>query len=350
MKKIYTKVLVTIFALILLMGCAGQGINLGQAGEMFKKKDPVVIEALELENLLPSITEAFAAAEAARRGELKSLPFVAVNANSRIIIDEAPTASTFKIESMFLTNYNKNLEGSETLGFLSGSADRDGRKDRRIVEIVYNAQQPNTEQTQAIKAWLLKQNNLQHTNIDDITRQSLIGFQKENGLTPDGQFGSQSAESLVQNMPVINVEKLESHIFYPEIPNHMVFILPYEVFKKNEAKLSQGFESLLEVGELGISADQFKEMAKEGQQYILFVYFFDRVDPTFAINVGFSATKKQWDSTSSSRKKYYAAPDSWPVIAEIFTIDSKLSDQLYFNIFLQEGKFKFKCVGSHKLM
>ena len=350
MKKTYIQIWVVSFALLSLLGCAGQEMDLGQIGDMFQTEKPVNIVPVEFESLQPSITQAFMAAETAKRGELELLPFVTVDNLSKITVDELPDAATFGLQSFLITSYSKAAIGSESLGFFSVSEDIYGRKDMRVGKIDYKAQAPNGGQIQALKAWLLKQNESTVAKTDDDTRSDLINFQKEYGLDPDGQFGSKSAETLAQNMSMIYVETLENFIFYPKIPNHMVFILPYDVFKKDEIELSQGFQSLLAVGKLGLTSDKFKNVAKRGEKYILLVYFFDRINPTFAINVGFSTAKKQWDSSSSSLQKYFAKAGSWPVIVEEFTITDKLSDQLFVNIFLKEDRFKFKCVGSHKLL
>jgi len=343
--KTYTGIWVFFFA---LMACSGQEVDLNQVGEMFRMEKPVIIEPVEFETLLPSISQAFVTAETAKTGDLKSLPFVNVDVNSEIAVDKKPDAAAFKIESLLITDYDTGPDGTISLGFLSESGDVFGRKDRRIGKIVYRTKKPNTAQAQDIQAWLLNQGGYLFAEANNTTREALIDFQKNNGLSPDGQFGSKSAEVLAQDLSMINVKELQNHIFYPETPNHMVFILPYEVFKREELKLSQGFQSLLEVGKLGLTPDKFKNMAKPGQQYVLFIYFFDRIDPTLAIIVGFSATAKRWHSGSMSQK-YYAKPDSWPVIAETFTIDGKLADQLFVNVFFK-STFRYQCVGSHKLL
>ena len=347
MKNNNIKILFSLFALVSLVGCAGQEMNLSQVSGLFQKDESMVLETVELKSLQSSMNQASLAANTA---DLKSLPFVIVDANSKIAVDETPNATSFKNESLLVTNYKKRPEGSESFDFLSEAADFFGRKDRRIGAITYETQKPSNAQATEIKEWLLMQNKSLSTKNNSAYREVLTGFQKERGLSPDGLFGPNTAHALAQNMAMIHVESLDSHIFYPKTPNHMIFILPYDVFKKDEIKLSQGFHSLLAVGKLGLTADKFKNVAKQGEKYILLIYFFDRVNPTFAINVGFSPIEKQWDSHSSSGQKYYAKPGNWPVIVEEFTITNKLSDHLFINIYLNESRFKFRCAGSHKLL
>jgi hypothetical protein len=104
----------------------------------------------------------------------------------------------------------------------------------------------------------------------------------------------------------------------------------------------------LEVGKLGLSPAKFSQTARKSQQYVLFIYFFDRIDPETACSVGFSNTAKRWDSGSMS-DKYYAAPGSWPVIAEKVSIEDKLASNLYLNVFFKKS-LMYHCIASHKML
>ena len=176
----------------------------------------------------------------------------------------------------------------------------------------------------------------------------MIDFQKERGLSPDGQFGPLTAKALASDFSMIHVNSLESSSVYPEFPNHMAFLLPNDIFKKEYSKLPKGFESWLKISQLSISKEKFKEIAEKGQEYILLVYFFDRVDPSFGINVEF-ATREEARGDAGSGKLYHVKPGAWPVIAKAFTIDD-VPDKLYVNIFIQKSTFSNTCVGSHKLL
>jgi len=347
MKKANIKTLIFLSILIFLIGCSGQEMNLPQVSGLFQKNEPMTFETTELGSLQSSMNQATLAANST---DIKSLPFAILDANSKIHIDKTPNAATFSQESLLVTNYKITPEGSESFDFLSESADLFGRKDRRIGAIVYGTQKPSSAQAVKIKEWLLTQNKSLPAEKNSSYQEALLGFQREAGLSPDGQFGPKTAQVLAQNMAMIHIKELDNHIYYPKIPNHMVFIIPYDVFKKDEAKLSQGFQSLLAIGKLGLTADKFKSIAKQGEKYVMLVYFFDRVNPTFAINIGFSIAERQWDNRSTGGQKYYAKPGSWPVIVEEFTISDTLSNQLFVNIFLKESRFKFKCAGSHKLL
>ncbi len=334
MKKIYIKIWVVLFALAFLMGCVST-----------EKKKPITTESIEIGALQPLITQAVLAADAIKTGNIESLPFAIVDSNSKIVIDKVPGAFTNR--SLLIGNYYTNPEEPTALSFATESQDIYGRIDRRITKIIYRTPKPNSAQTQDIKAWLLKQNVSSLTKTGGISREDLINFQKEKGLSPDGQFGPMTAKALAQDFSMIHVESLESRIFYPEIPNHMVFILPYDVFEKEKGK-TKGFESWLEVGKLGISKDEFKNTAKKGDKFILFVYFFDRINPAYGISVDFATSAKVKGNTLT--KPYHTKKGNWPVIAKNFTVDDKLPETLYLNIFLKKSSFKSPCIGSHKLL
>jgi len=307
--------------------------------------EPITTESVEIGTLQPSITQAVLTANAIQTGNIESLPFAIVDSNSKIGIAKIP--GDFTNRSLLIGNYYTNPGEPTALSFATESQGTYGRIDRRTTKIIYRTPKPNAAQTQDIMAWLLKQNVASLTKTGDISREELTKFQTEKGLSPDGQFGPATAKALAQDFSMVHVESLESHTIYPEIPNHMVFILPYDVFKKEKENI-KGFESWLEMAKHGLSKEKFKETAKKGEKYILFVYFFDRVDPDFDIRIGLATMPKQRGTISYS-VPYHATSSTWPVIATPFKIDTA-PDKLYVNIFMEKNSVNMPCIGSHKLL
>lgn len=325
----------TVMFIFSLTGCVSTGI----------KKTPIAVKSVALEQIEPSINQAVLAANAARAGELKSLPFVVTNANTILKIDKNPLINVYSEQPLSILQYNVDPDGVENLVLLRESTGLYGRIDRRLEKINYKTSKPDAAQVKKILAWLLKQNRASKKKADESTRKVMMDFQEEKGLSPDGQFGPATAKAMAKDFSMIHVNRLEESPVYPEIPNNMVFLLPYDTFKKAYPKLPKGFQSWVEISKLGITKEKFKEIVKKDQQYIAFVYFFDRVDPAFKINVEFADMGKSRGEGSSHRSKH----DVWPIITKVFTIDD-VPDRLYLNIFVQKSTFNSPCVGSHKLL
>jgi len=345
MRKIDLKIVVSGLVLVLVMGCSGQGLDLSSAGEMFQMNKPVVVEPSDFETLPPELVQAFVAAEAAKTRSLKSLPYALVDANSKLEVDEIPKRTMFRPVSLLLTDYK---QGSH-LSYLSEAADRYGRIDRRMGSIDYELIEPNAGRAQAIKSWLMQQGKAVPEKEQADSQRNLSEFQQEQGLNPNGQLDSRTATALGKNLSVLKVKKLQNQIFYPETPNHMSFVLPYEVFKKNKNKLSLDFKSLEAVSALGLTPEQFKDRVKPGQEYVVFVFFFDRVDPEVGISLGFTVEDAHFSVTGASESRY-AKQGTWPVIAERFVIDDNLAESLYMHVFMKKGLFDFHCAGAHKFL
>jgi Putative peptidoglycan binding domain len=309
------------------------------------KKTPIAVKTVDSLEVEPSINQAVLAVNAAKVGKLKSLPFVTATVNSKIQIDKKPLVNVHSEQPLSILNYNVAPDGFRTLVLLRESTGVYGRIDRRLETIVYQTSEPNKTQVKKIRAWLLKQNRASKKRADKNTRKVMQDFQKEAGLSPDGQFGPATAKAMAKKFSMIHVRSLEEKPVYPEVPNQMVFLLPYESFKKASPKLTKGFPSWTEIGKLAITKEEFKKTAKKDQAYIAFVYFFDRVNPALKIDVEFASIAKGRGEGGSHRSKQ----DVWPLITKVFTIDDA-PDKLYLNIFIQKNKFISPCVGSHRLL
>ncbi len=338
MKKLYTIIWGVSFALMVLVGCVG-----------VESKKTAEYETVDMLDTQPSINQAVLAAEVAKTGDLKTLPFVNVDDNSKIVVDKMSHFEDNGANSLLIKTYNMSPEGIATLDYYNDSQDIYGRIDRRIIKVVYEEQKPNASQADSIKSWLLKQKKALFLKTDDAFQKDLVNFQKANGLKPDGKFGPKTAKALVQDIPMINVQSLENHIVYPEIPNHVLFLLPYDLAKKEKERFKR-FGSWLDAGRLGISKEEFKKASTNGDKFVLFIYFFDRVNPDFGISIGLSTRPKQRGVVSDS-EPYHTKPGDWPFITKVFSLDSQtLPDKLYVNIFLEKSVVSRPCIGSHKLL
>jgi hypothetical protein len=131
-------------------------------------------------------------------------------------------------------------------------------------------------------------------------------------------------------------------------------VLPFETVTQDPNAFNFGFESLAAVEKHAIPLDKFMEIAKPKQKFVLFVFFFDRVDPRNALQIGFSDTAKR--RTEPLGQKRYAESGEWPVFVEVFSIDENLTSDssLYVNLFKVNGsKSRFfkktECIGCCRL-
>jgi hypothetical protein len=81
-----------------------------------------------------------------------------------------------------------------------------------------------------------------------------------------------------------------------------------------------------------LSSEAFNKLAVPGKQFVLFVYFFDRVHPNKSIRISLSSRKKGKDTSGSI---YHAEEGKWPAVVETFRIDKKLgASEIYANLFI----------------
>jgi hypothetical protein len=342
------KLLSIVLILCVLGFVACQNIDFKKVNplNLVKEKEKPDIKAVELEKLDTTMTQAIVAVFMSQMGELKSLPYVKVDSKAIINVDKQIDSSVFAPGFIMIKDYVENADGTITLDLLTGFFDRIGRRDMRMNHVVYRAENPDKKEAAGIEKWILRNEGGMFKENKEY-KKILADFQREKGLKPDGIFGRISARKLSKDFSMIHIQKIESITFYPETPNHYVYIVPFKTVIKNPGKFSHGFDSLPSVGKHGITADKFKELAKPGEKFVLFVYFTDRIKPVSPIQVGFSKSGQGWSKKMSP--KYYAVPGTWPVIAQTFCIDESLdTSEVYVNIFMK-GKYTFKCIGNHRI-
>jgi hypothetical protein len=228
-----------ILCVLALFACKGLDIkkvnplNLLQGQEELKDGKAGVMEDLD-----PTLTQAVATVFAAQMGMLESLPYVKVDSTSTITM-ENKTIDTGSLAPGFvmIKDYVENGDGTITLSLLTGYFDRYGRRDMNAAYLVFRSSKPNRAEAAAIKKWIIK-NESGMFKKDKEYKKILTGFQRQQGLTPDGVFGDVSARALTQGLSMIHIKVLESMIYYPEKPGSGIYIVPYETVSKNPEKYS----------------------------------------------------------------------------------------------------------------
>ncbi len=297
-----------------------------------------------------SLSQAMTAVEMSKLGDLKSLPYVKIDSN--IDMGEQTDLSNFFLNSQLIINYSVNQDGIIKLDLFTEFIDGLARRDLSINRIEYRVEKPDKKEAAAIEAWLMDNHgSFVESSINH--KEELAKFQAEKGLKPDGMFGKKSAKALSTEFAMIHIKRLESRIFYPETPNHAACIFPLETMIQNPAEFSDIYANLPKLSRYSMSVNEFYKQAKPGEKYVLVVLFFDRVDPSRAIQLGFSTTAKRRSEPMTS--KQYAIFGKWPALIEPFTIDEELTDSsLYLNIFMgdkSDSLFKMiRCVGSYRII
>jgi len=338
--------------LFILMISACQHVSLSDLTGTSEGKYQAELKDIDPITLDHSLSQAMTAVEMAKLGDLKSLPYVKVDSNINIDMGAQADLSNIFLKSQVIINYSVNQDGIIKLDLYTEFIDGLSRRDLSINRIEYRIEKPDKKEAAAIGAWLMN-NHGRFAESSLHYKEELVKFQAEKGLKPDGIFGKRSASALSKEFAMIHIKSLESRIFYPEIPNHAACIFPLETMIRYPAEFSDIFENLPKVGEYSMSINVFNEQAKPGEKYVLVVLFFDRVDPTRALQLGFSTTAKRRSEPMTS--KQYAIPGKWPALIEPFTIDRELTgSSLYLNIFMgdkSDSIFKMiRCIGSYRII
>lgn len=347
MKKILLYATIILCALA-LFACKGIDIKKVNPLNLLKgQEEPQDRKAAAMMDLDPTLNQAVAAVFAAQMGMLKSLPYAKVDSPSAVtienkLIDTKSLAPGF----VMIKDYVENGDGTMTLRLLTGYFDRYGRRLMNASYLVFRSSKPDRKEAAAIKKWIVKNEGGMFKK-DKEYKKMLTGFQRQQGLTPDGVFGDVSARALTQDLSMIHIKQLESITYYPEKPSSCIYIVPYETVSKNPKKYGGGINSIREVANQSLSLDKIKAAATPGKKFVLFVFFLDRIDPSQPIRLSLSESEQRWGDKLSS--VYYAQPGSWPVITETFCIDDTLADsRLFANIFLK-GKYVYTCVAGHRI-
>jgi hypothetical protein len=283
---------------------------------------------------------------------LRSFPYTRVASPSRINLKNKTDYFQFKTSKLAITEHSTDPQGTRTLSTLCLSVDEFGRRDLSENRIIYKVQRPTKEEAAAISKSLIKDaqlaRKLKHEGLRNLMKTPVVDYQKSKGLSPDGILGKQTASSLVQDISIIEIQELTTLALYPEKPAFKAYIIRADAIDKNEFK--KGFESINTVKEHALSLDELKGIAKSGEKFIACIYFFDRVNPTYALKWGFANRADSMPQTLSAF--FYANPEIWPMVLETFTTESDIkSEKLYVNLLKKSEGFLglLKVIGSHEI-
>jgi Putative peptidoglycan binding domain len=294
-------------------------------------------------------------ADAIKSGRLESDPYVKVNPEG-LNLENNTDYKKFTQRSVVILKFKEDPDGTCSQSMMSESSDKFGRIDMSYDRIVYKLRPPTRQEVNASKASYLEFSRAMKgmdKESRDNHKKAIAAYQKSKGLTADGILGPKTVESILMEVPIIDVQQMSSRIVYPKRPRHDFYVLPFDTVAQDPDRFNKGFESLEAVKKNSLSRDQFKEVAEPGNKFVLFVYFVDRCDPDASMQVGFSNTPKRPIQPMSPKR--YAVPGKWPVLIESFEIDKKLENYLlYANLFTSGkpllGKTKItQCIGSCRL-
>jgi len=321
-------------------------------------KDKIFAEkiiSVDPADLKPAGKLAIVTADNIKSGHLESDPYVKVNPEG-LNLENKTDYKKFRQRSVVILEFNEDPDGTCSQSMVSESLDKFGRIDMSYDRIVYKLRPPTRQEVNASKASYLEFSRAMKgmdKESRDNHKKAIAAYQKSKGLTADGILGPKTVESILMEVPIIDVQQMSSRIVYPKRPRHDFYVLPFDTAAQDPNRFNKGFESLDAVKKHALSIDKFKELAEPEKKFVLFIYFVDRCDPDAAMQVGFSTTAKRPVQPMSSKR--YAVPGKWPVLIESFVIDKKLENyRLYANLFTSGkplfGKIKTtKCIGSCRL-
>jgi hypothetical protein len=238
----------------------------------------------------PSALVAITAIVAAKRGTLESYRFARTAQDAAIEVDTQSDLSTFFLTAAVVTDYFENEDGSILMGVITEFIDLLGRRDLAANQIVYTVQKPSSK----------------------------------------------------DNPPQIMISELNSFTIYPRDPDHLVYIVPAHVVESDPERFAKGFDSLAVVVQNAVPTHKLR-IRGDGQRFVLFVYFFDKVNPQYPLYLNFSGYAG--DTTRHTTTKRYASPGMWPVIVE----GLKINDILRNSSFFANVRVNRRCIASYQL-
>ena len=327
----------------ILVGC--------QTGPASKQPQPKAQPALAFQEIDPlqMTPESFLALlvfDLAKADMLESIPNVTVDPQGKNLTNDTDYEA-FTQKNITILDLDEGSDDTYSQTMVVESIDGHGRIDLSRNHVVFRLRDANEAEKEASTRSFISHAKTAK-DADEASRKdfeaAVIEYQQSRGLTPDGILGPDTAASLTGDMWVLDVEELTSHVVYPEKPRHAFYVLDCETVEKDPDKFYGGFESVEHVMEHALPPEAFKELAQPGKQFVLFVYFFDRVDPNRAIQLGLSSIARR--KTELLSPTYHTEPEKWPVLVETISIDRRLAyGRLYANLFLDKkylSSFKLK--------
>jgi hypothetical protein len=332
MKKLILLLLLSFLGIVLYTGQAFaiQSFSYRLAGDKPK------VESLRPDEVDPVLHLALRALEEARADRLDRVPYVKTCPETRIEFKGGTGNRRFRQNGLVVTGYRKLESGSFSLDAVIESMGPSGRIGLSRNHMVFSLCKGDQEQCACMKKALMEISKTMEEGSPEAREEfkdDVIGYQKKLGLEPDGVFNEKTAEAIAGDLPLLDIQEMTSSVLYPEKPRHVVFILPREEVARNAEAFNRGIDSLREVRERAIPSTDFRDHAKNGGEYVLFVFFLDRVNPSMDLRTGFSRSPGSLPDTMTS--KQYPLAGKWPVLVEPFQSGPIAdSDRLYVHILL----------------
>jgi len=290
---------------------------------------------------------ALTAIDVAVLGQLDAFPYVRLGPDSRIQINNGTDYAQFQKDDWLILEDRKESDGLRTLSVLDRAVDTTGKIDLSYNTIVYTPVVPNTEEKTAVSDYIAKGYQSVRVSKNDTERAALkksaVAFQKSRGLAPDGIVGKKTIAAMTKDMRILDVETLTTDIFYPENPRHEIYIMLRDIADADPDRFSNSFENLSAVRENAIALEAFKNEVRKQKKFVVYLFFYDRVDPGSSIQIGFSKYEKGRSRSKSA--KLYNTPGNWPVIVWPFNIKRIDSfGNLYVNVYIDD-----KAVAGYRL-
>ena len=312
--------------------------------------------AIDINTLNQESVLAFLTLEKAKLNALDSLqsfPYTKKSKNTVINLKNTTDYSNFRTKKIKFTDNTVTSEGIHKLGLVCLSVDDYGRRDLSKNKIVFRTSKPKPEENSIIQKSLTKQSQfiqkLQNSELRRILKNIVKDYQEANSLAVDGIIGKNTIKALAEDALIIDIVELHTQVLYPEEPAFQAFIL--EANDLHTYQFDSGFESIDTVRNNALSLQELKHMANPEKEFVMCIYFFDRLNPSYGLSWGFSNHPEDWAENMSSVG--YAKPETWPLLIESFTISpEQLKDlaetRLYVHIYRKiEGFFGLnKHIGS----
>lgn len=302
-------------------------------------------EPINPKNLNPASQMAIALFDMEKEGVSTSIPFVKVRPDGRMLKNNT-NYEAFKQRNIIIIDFTERQNGDYFQRTISESVDDMGRMDLSDNGIVFRVVDTGEKEVKKIQTMVSKGSKIHKKMPPELRKdfkKAVAEYQRAMGLVPDGIMGNKTSKVIAHSIPVFEIQEITSRIFYPPEPRNSLYVVPAEVVDRNPGKFCRGFDSIQEVKRSAATVERFAEMDKPGQKFVLFVYFFDRINPGDAIRIALSPSERQWSRYITP--KMYADPKKWPVLMETFTIEGELGDNLlYANVFKETT-----CIGSYRL-
>lgn len=313
-------------------------------GKLFGPKR--TYQSVDPESLPPVSKLAIAAFEMEKQGILDSFPFAKIDPSSRKINNKT-YYTKFTGRNIAIVDFQQNKDGSYAQTMISESVDPFDRIDVSENRLVFSIRTPSEKEVAEMKNTILdslKGLKPKNKKAQEEIKQVIAEYQSARGLTADGVPGRKTAESLARDMPILDISEISSTVLYPQSPMAELYVIPYETVDKDVSVFNKGFDSLDAVRKHALTPDQFGALAKPQQRFVLFLYFFDRVNPKLPVRISLAPNERRWSNEFITPIRY-ASRDVWPVMIETLCIDESFgSERIYANIYM-----KYKCIKSFRI-